>query len=64
MKKQSWLDEYTQMVDDCEARESKLSDWEVMFLESIENRLAIGNSLTPKQIETLENIWEKVTKNG
>jgi len=50
-----------QMLADIEARESKLSDWERQFVDSIGAMLGGGGSLTPKQDETLCSIWEKVT---
>lgn len=49
------------MIEDCEARESKLSEWEVAFLDSISRQLERGHSLTAKQDETLTQIWERVT---
>lgn len=50
------------LIDDCNARSEKLSDWEEEFIESISKRLRSGGSLTEKQRETLEKVWEKVTK--
>lgn len=60
----NWQDEYQTMIDDCENRESKLSDWDRNFIDSISNQLKRGRMLSQKQIETLESIWERVTKNG
>ena len=54
-------DEHEQMVADCEARESKLSDWERTFVDSISAVLAKGRALTGAQAETLDKIWERVT---
>lgn len=54
-------DEITQMLSDCESRESKLSDWEASFIDSISAQVGRGGSLTPKQDETLTKIWERVT---
>jgi hypothetical protein len=59
-----WADEYLTLVDDCEARESRLSDWERGFVDSIRSRLENGVTLTPKQIETLDNIWTRATAKG
>ena len=53
-----------QMVLDCEQRESRLSDWDRNFIDSIGKRLADGFSLTPKQAETLEAVWERATARG
>lgn len=38
----------------------KLSDWEQEFVESIEERLAEGKTLTDKQAEALEKIWDRI----
>ncbi len=54
-------DEHATMVADCEARESKLSDWERSFIDSIARQLAAGRALTDKQAERLDEIWDKVT---
>ena len=56
-----WSDEYARMLDDCEKRESKLSDWEIGFIDSISMQIAAGRIPTAKQIERLEAIWERVT---
>ena len=58
------MEEYFQMIEDCENRESRLNDWETNFIDSIRNTLESIGALTIKQTETLENIWEKVTKKG
>ncbi len=47
------------MLEDCQKRESKLNEWERGFIQSI-SEIDIEN-ISPKQYETLENIWEKVT---
>ena len=54
-------DEHAIMIEDCEKRESKLSDWERSFIDSISMQLSKGRSLTDKQAETLDAIWERVT---
>jgi len=54
-------DEQVQMVDDCEKRDSKLTDWERGFLDSIFLQLADGRRLTEKQAERLDEIWQRVT---
>jgi hypothetical protein len=60
----TWADEYLQLLDDCEQREERLSDWERGFVDSLRARIESGSTPTPKQIETLDNIWEKVTARG
>lgn len=54
-------DEHQQMVKDCIDREAKLTDWERSFIDSIERQLAQDRSLSQKQVDTLDSIWERVT---
>ena len=56
-----WSDEYAQMIADCEKRESKLSDWERGFIDSLEQQISNGKAPSRKQIERLDEIWERVT---
>jgi hypothetical protein len=56
--------EQLQMIEDCEARESRLSDWDVNFIDSIGRQLADGRSLTLNQSNALDEIWERVTARG
>lgn len=56
-----WSDEYTQLIEDCERRESRLTEWETNFLDSLRRQIGNDHYPSPKQIETLDNIWEKVT---
>jgi hypothetical protein len=55
------VDEIEAMIHDCEERESKLSDWERGFIDSIGVQFSRGNGLSVKQIEKLEAIWNRVT---
>jgi len=57
----STLDEHRQMVTDCENRESKLTDWERGFIDSLSRHLNVGKPLSEKQAETLDRIWGRVT---
>lgn len=54
-------DEHLTMVEDCENRESKLTDWERSFVDSLRAQLERSRPLTPKQVDTLDAIWERVT---
>lgn len=54
-------DEHKTMIEDCEKRESKLTDWERGFIDSLDNQLVNDRALSPKQIEKLDAIWERVT---
>lgn len=58
----TWADEYLTLVEDCEKRESKLTEWEAGFIDSIHHRLEQELPLSVKQTETLDKIWEHVTK--
>lgn len=59
-----WSDEYITMIEDCEKRSESLTDWEADFIDSLRHRLEGGGHLSPKQIEHLEQVWEKATKRG
>lgn len=52
------------MLGDCEARESRLTDWERGFIDSIRDQIDNGRAPTPKQIEVLDQIWERATARG
>lgn len=54
-------EENLQLIEDCEARESRLNDWERGFLDSIRRRIEAGDSLTEKQTDILNKTWEKAT---
>ncbi len=53
--------EAMQMIEDCEKRSEKLSEWEVGFISSISSQLGSKNYLSDRQLETLDKIWERVT---
>ncbi len=57
-------EEWQQMVEDCEARESRLSDWETNFIDSINDQLFKSIGLSRKQSDILNTIWEKATERG
>lgn len=54
-------EEHHQMVTDCMLRESKLTDWELTFIDSLSRQMEEGRMLSENQSEKLENIWERVT---
>lgn len=56
MSKQDWCKPYLDMIDCVE----QFSDngWELDFCSSLRNRLANNQTLTEKQIEKLEQIYE------
>ena len=56
--------EQAQLISDCEARESRLSDWESNFIDSVGRQLAAGKGLTLNQATTLEEVWERATAKG
>lgn len=57
-------DEHETMVADCEARESRLTEWEQGFVQSMRERLDARRSLTDRQAETLDRIWTRATSKG
>ena len=58
------IDEQITLVEDCEARESRMTEWEAGFIDSIKKRLEDEQSLSVKQAEELDQIWERVTSRG
>lgn len=56
--------EHEQMVDDCEKRESRLTDGQRTLIDSYGKQLRDGRSLTKRQAEVLEDIWEAATARG
>jgi len=52
------------LVEDCEARDSALTEWDRGFLDSIRRQLEGGRTLTQKQVDTLDEIWERATARG
>jgi len=60
----TWQDEYQTMINDCEKREPRLSEWDAGFIDSVGKQLERDKPLPQKQIEKLEQIWERATKNG
>jgi ferritin-like metal-binding protein YciE len=59
-----WADEYLTLLDDCEARESRLTEWEASFVDSLRSQIEAGRRPSAKQIDALDNILEKATKKG
>jgi hypothetical protein len=59
-----WTSEYLQLIEDCEQRESRLTEWDATFLDSIKRQLSEGRRLSTKQTETLDGIWERATARG
>lgn len=60
----TWADEFLTLLDDCEKREERLSDWEAQFVDSLRRQIEEGHRPTGKQIDVLDEVWEKVTANG
>ncbi len=59
-----WRDEYRQQIEDCRQRDRMLSAWDADFLDSIESQLDDSRTLSVKQVEKLDEIWEKATSQG
>lgn len=60
----TWADEHLQLLHDCELRENRLTDWERGFVDSLHRQIEQGRRPSPKQIETLDTIWERATAQG
>jgi hypothetical protein len=60
----NWADEYMRQIEDCERRESRLTDWERTFIDSLRRQIEAGRAPSPKQIECLDKAWERATAHG
>lgn len=55
------INETDQLIADCEARSEKLSEWEANFIQSIREQFDRRGTLSERQEEILNEIWDKVT---
>ena len=55
------IEDNLQMIEDCENRSEKLTDWELEFIDSVSRYTDKGGFLSPRQEQMLEKIWDKVT---
>jgi hypothetical protein len=54
------IEQQLDWLDECEEQESKLTEWERGFIESLRVQLGNERPLTEKQLSTLEGIWKKI----
>lgn len=54
-------DDYAQLVEDCNNRDTKMTDWEQRFISDMDRRLQQGDVLTERQREKIVEIWERIT---
>jgi len=59
-----WTTEYLQQIEDCQKRDHLISAKDADFLDSIKIQLEEKRPLSPKQIEWLDDIWERATLRG
>ncbi|MGK2884397.1 MAG: hypothetical protein ACSLE8_06410 [Rhodococcus sp. (in: high G+C Gram-positive bacteria)] len=58
------MDDADDMLDDCENRSERLSDWELGFIDSLKAQRYEGKSLTQSQYDKLEEVWRRATAKG
>lgn len=59
------MEKHIQMLDELLNVEDGLTEWEVNFIDDLDKRRRLRGGkliLSPKQIETLEGIWDKIMK--
>ncbi len=56
--------ETLQLLEDCEHREERLNAWEHDFLVSVRAQVDAGRALSKKQLERLNEIWDRATERG
>lgn len=59
-----WTSEYVTLIEDCENRSERMTDWEVGFIDDLSNQIAADRRPTDKQAACLNEIWERVTARG
>lgn len=65
LKADDWKNEYMRQIEDCMARDNRMTEWEQNFVQSLSEQLERSDGgLSQKQIDVLDRVWEKVTKNG
>ena len=57
-------DEHMTMIEDCEQRESRLTESDREKVASLREWLEADKALTPKQVAMLDAIWERCTARG
>lgn len=62
--KASWQEQAMTLIEDCEHRESKMNDWERIFLDSVRALVVAGVMLSKKQEQKLNDLWDRVTEKG
>ena len=60
----TWADEYVTILEDREKRSEKLTDWECGFVDSLQRQIADGRRPSAKQVDALDNLWERATADG
>lgn len=60
----TWAEPYITLIEDCEKREERLDDWSRGFVDSLRRQIEDGRRPTPKQVEKLDEVWERATKRG
>ena len=53
-----------QLLEDCEHREERLSDFERGFVDSLKRQIEDGRGLSKKQAQLLDEIWARATERG
>lgn len=48
------------LLDECETQESKLSDWEREFVDSVSDQVARKRGLTSRQYEKLQDVVDRL----
>lgn len=53
-------DSIREMLGDCFKCENELTMWEIHFIDSIYKQLEKADSLSPKQVDKLKDIWSRL----
>ena len=56
------MSEVKEIVEDLKDMIEKMNNWEQEFIQNVDERLSNGIGLTDRQIEIVNQIWDKVNK--
>jgi hypothetical protein len=56
------LKDVTFKLDECSTHLNRLNDWEQNFIESVQDQVLMYGTISEKQIERLEELYNKAMK--
>lgn len=57
-----WSNDLLTQLEDCEAEEARMNEWESQFVEDLQESILAGKKPNPKQKEILNELWCRVAE--